>query len=291
MKDIVTSFRFLDDESTSSLKSENLGPSFKCATVKPGSIEEMICVTPELVQDDREMANVFQALLSVVPKDQTAKYQKRQQKWLEVRNRSSRLAIYLHYMYRVRIARLKGWFYKATHEVEAKTIKTYRNKEFGFEYRLPEDMHVETLEMPHHIGVNINITYQPYLSGIAKPPYSQDPPIVDGHISVKNYIPDEKCIGAIYSTAAKNSQTNKINAPKLNGFYVGDDLVAIGVERKMAYQYFDVLHHGTCYQVSREMWFVPGPDEDEEAQDITLDSRTHYDAIKEMVASFRFLDN
>jgi uncharacterized protein len=290
LKDIVTSFQFLNNESTATLKSENPVPSFACANLTPGSVEEMICLTPELAQDDQEMARAYRELMSALPKDQRTKYQTWQQKWLQVRNNpSSRLAVDLHYMYRSRIARLKGWLYKATHEAEAKTLKTYRNEEYGFEFRVPADMQVETSKIPHHDEVTID--YHPYLSDISKLPYMQDPPNVGGRISIRSDQTDESCICSIYATGSNCPPSKIVNAPMINGFYVGDNLVAYSEGRNMAYQYFITSHNGKCFKIGRDMWFIPGPDEDEEAQDITLDSRTHYDQMKEMVKTFRFLDS
>lgn len=90
------------------------GPSFSCAAVRPGSMEEVICHSPELSALDRQMASTWKAALDKSGGDKTLKASQRG--WVKGRDecwKESDHAACLKTAYQQRIGELqKTWSVK-----------------------------------------------------------------------------------------------------------------------------------------------------------------------------------
>ena len=62
------------------------GPSFDCSKVEKGSIEELVCQSPELSALDRQMAEVYDAALKKAGNEHPAYLKPTQRGWIKGRN-------------------------------------------------------------------------------------------------------------------------------------------------------------------------------------------------------------
>jgi len=270
------------------------GPSFDCAKVNPGSIEEIICKTPELAQDDREMAKLYQELMARLPENEKAKYRERQRMWLKERNNyfhdSEKPEYRMPPFYRSRIARLSLWLKRAKSGKDEAPLKLYRNDIYSFEFLYPADMQVITSTDPDN---SVEVSYRPNGNGI-----EGKYPDVSLSITVKSGLTEESCF-CVSENGAKNfSDYIRYvigNQPKLNGFYVEPDNEDDAMGHGRIFQDYKTLRGGRCIRLEREMWWYRWNDPHEFQKDKATydqaDSEEHYEKMLDIVKSFRFLDS
>jgi len=264
------------------------GPSFDCSKVQPKSLEELICKTPELARQDREMANLYQELIASASEDEKTKYRARQREWLKERQNYFDSGYYISAIYRLytgRIIDLIELLPETAYGTGTSRLKDYHNDAYSFEFNYPGYMRIvessPTLKaqrgLPSHSEPTevVKIVYA--LNGDIRGPYF-DKNIVFSNITFESGLAENACI-----PAPSNSGSTK-HKDVLNGFYVDG---RTGEPRGASWQDFKTYHNGNCVTISRVIW-DRGPSKDIEHDRVVLEK--HFKAMKEIVRSFRFLD-